>query len=241
LDVDPRGRVFATYGTNECHVRAYDQDGNLVDFDRTITVDTNRGPEQVPVAIANVVGYGGSIRLDNAGNIYLLQHGLPEGYQPPPGYENDEAYRHAVGTIYKFSSAGGQLQQQDWSVKEAVGALEQYPDCGPISRWRAEGACACTKPRFDVDQFGRLYIPNGITFTVSVRDNANNQIVRFGSYGNFDCQGPSSSQPRPAIPLGWPVAAAASDRYIYVGDTLNHRVVRVDKRFAWEQVMAIPD
>lgn len=240
LDVDSRGRVFATYGTNDCHVRAYGKDGKLVDFDRKITVNTNRGPAEVPVAIANVVGYGGSIRLDNAGNIYLVQHGLPEDFLPPKGYENDEAYRQAVGTIYKFSSAGGELKQANSSVTEAVGALARYPDCGPISRWRADGACACTKPRFDVDEFGRLYIPNGITFTVSVRDNANNEINRFGGYGNYDCQGPDSAEPRPAIPLGWPVCVGASDKFIYVGDTLNHRVVRVDKMFESETVTAIP-
>jgi sugar lactone lactonase YvrE len=239
MDVDSAGRVFATYGTNECHVRAYDETGKLVDFERAITVDSRRGPERIPVAISGVVGYGGSIRLDRAGNIYLLQHGLPEDFQPPRGYEKDEAYRHAVGTIYKFPAAGGELKQAGSSVQEAVGATRRYPDCGPVSRWRAVGACACTKPRFDVDDFGRLYVPNGITYSVSVRDNANNEIVRFGGYGNFDSQGPDSSEPRPAIPLGWPVAAGASDRYIYVGDALNHRVVRADIRFAAEAVVAV--
>ncbi len=92
-----------------------------------------------------------------------------------------------------------------------------------------------------MDDFGRLYIPNGITFSVSVRDNANNEIVRFGGYGNFDCQGPASPQPQPHIPLGWPVAAGATDRSIYIGDTLNHRVVRADKVFAAEAVVAIPE
>jgi hypothetical protein len=232
LDVDILGRVFATYGSNDCHIRAYGTDGQLIDFDRKITVSTPRGSEQVPVAVAGVVGYGGSIRLDNAGNIYVVQHGLPEDFQPPRGYEKDEAYRVAVGTIYKFSSAGGEIKSGNASIKEVVGALAAYPDCGPISRWRSDGSCACTKPRFDVDDFGRLYIPNGITYTVSVRDNAGNEIVRFGGYGNFDCQGPQSLEPKPAIPLGWPVTAGASDNYIYVGDCLNHRVVRVDKSFA---------
>ncbi len=140
LDVDSRGRVFATYGSNACHILAYDADGKLVDFDRKITVNTRRGPQVTPVAVAGVVGYGGSIRLDNTGAIYVVQHGLPDDYQPPPGYENDEAYRRAVGTIYKFGPAGGQLRQSQDSVKEAIGAVAQYPGCGPISRWRCAGA-----------------------------------------------------------------------------------------------------
>jgi sugar lactone lactonase YvrE len=240
LDVDSRGRVFATYGVNECHIRAYDENGKLINFDRKRTVNTRRGPEEVPVAVDGVSGYGGSVRLDPRGNIYVLQHGLPEDHQPPPGYEDDEAWRRAVGTIYKFGPDGGELIQARSSVKSAVGMMARYPGCGPVSRWRADGSCACTKPRFDVDDFGRLYIPNGITFSVSIRDNANNEIVRFGSYGNFDCRGPESQEPEPEIPLGWPVTAGASDRFVYVGDTLNHRIVRVDKVFASEVVAAIP-
>ena len=73
--------------------------------------------------------------------------------------------------------------------------LALYAGCGPISSWRCDGACACVKPRFDVDPYGRLYIPNGITFTVSVRDNAGNDIASFGQYGNFDCQ--TSPEPAP--------------------------------------------
>lgn len=241
FDVDLRGRVFATYGANECHVRAYDERGGLVNFDRKVEVNTRRGTEMVPVAVSGVVGYGGSIRLDNAGNIYVLQHGLPEDHQPPTGYANDEAYGRAVGTIYKFGPAGGELTQATSSVKRAEGALNRYPGCGPISRWRAAGACACTKPRFDVDGFGRLYIPNGITFSVSIRDNADNEIIRFGGYGNFDSQGPQSQVPKPDIPLGWPITAGASDRYVYVGDALNHRIVRADKTFTVESIVPITE
>jgi len=191
------------------------------------------------VIVSGVVGYGGSIRVDREGNLYLLQSGLPEDHQPPKGWENDDAYRRAVGTIYKLPPTGGEVLRQDWTVKEVRGTITAYPDCGPISQWAAVGSCACTKPRFDVDDFGRLYIPNGITFSVSVRDNAGNEIARFGSYGNFDCQGPQSSEPTPAIPLGWPVTAGASDKYVYVGDCLNHRVVRVDKEFTAEAIVPV--
>ena len=61
----------------------------------------------------------------------------------------------------------------------------------------------------------------------------------FGGYGNYDCQGPKSKVPTPAIPLGWPVTAGASDRFIYVGDALNHRVVRVDKKYAAEVTVKV--
>ncbi len=220
MDVDSRGRVYATFGTNECHVRVYDEKGALVEFPRK--------EKDVPAAITGVSGYGGSLRVDLQGNIYLLQAGLPKGQPPAPGHEKDESFRETVGTVYKFPPGGGEIETKNYSVVNVVGKTASYPGCGPVSRWNAVGSCACTKPRFDVDGFGRLYLPNAVTFSVSVRDNADNEIVKFGEYGNFDSTGAKG------IPMGWPVTAGASDRFIYVGDALNHRIVRADKRFALE-------
>jgi hypothetical protein len=231
MDVDSRGRVYATFGTNECHVRVYDEKGQLVDFPRKEKLRDGKVGE-VPAAITGVTGYGGSLRVDLQGNIYLLQSGLPKGHAAPPGLEKDEAYRQAVGTIYKFPPTGGEIETKNGSVVGVTGAVATYPGCGPVSRWNAVGSCACTKPRFDVDDYGRLYLPNAVTFSVSVRDNADNELLRFGGYGNLDCAGPAGREPGPEIPMGWPVTAGASDRYVYVGDALNHRVVRADKRFA---------
>ncbi|MBL8795427.1 MAG: hypothetical protein JNM56_16095 [Planctomycetia bacterium] len=240
MSVDLHGKVYATFGTNDCHVRVYDEKGDLVDFPRKQKgTDGDKG--EIPAAVTGVTGYGGSIRVDAAGNMYLLQAGMPADYPVPPGYEKDEAYRNALGTIYKLPPTGGEVKTKNYSVEQVVGAIGKYPGCGPVSRWRAVGACACTKPRFDVDGFGRLYIPNGITYSVSVRDNSDNEIVRFGGYGNFDCQGPKSKEPRPEIALGWPVTASASDKYVYVGDCLNHRVVRVDKKYALEAKVKVPE
>lgn len=239
LDVDAKGRVFATSGSNDCHIRGYDADGKPIDVGRKLRINTPRGPKQVSVVVAGVRGYGGSLRVDRNGNLYVLQQGVPKFYKPPAGFEKDEAWRRAVGTIYKFPPTGGTFRHAGGRVNEATGSVMTYPGCGPISRWRAAGACACTKPRFDVDDYGRLYIPNGITFSVSVRDNANNETVCFGGYGNYDCRGKNSREPKPAIPLGWPVSAGASDRFIYVGDTLNHRVVRVDMSWALESISTV--
>lgn len=238
IDVDLQGKVYATYGSNDCHVRVYDAQGELVDFPRKHKSEGAKS--EVPVAISGVVGYGGSLRVDAGGNMYLLQAGVPKDYPAPPGFEKDEAFKSCLGTIYKFPPAGGEVKTKDWTVQDVIGAVAKYPGCGPVSRWRAVGACACTKPRFDVDGYGRLYIPNAITYSVSLRDNADNEIVRFGGYGNFDCQGPSSKEPKPEIPMGWVVTVGASDKYIYVGDCLNHRVVRVDKTHAVEAVAKVP-
>jgi len=247
MDVDWRGRVYAVYGSNVCHLRVYGADGALFPFELTIVPrDEAKSREPIPVAVDYISGYGGSIRVDRDGNIYLLQHGLPKGFSPPPGYEKDEAWRQTAGSIVKLPPQGSPRNyplDDGGRGKDPLGfknVLNTYGGCGPISGWRCDGACACVKARFDVDAYGRLYIPNAITFTVRVCDNAGNSIVSFGQYGNYDCQGAQSAEPKPAIPLGWPIAVGASEDHIYVGDCLNHRVVRVDKRFALEATSDVP-
>jgi hypothetical protein len=234
MDVDADGRVFATYGTNDCLVLAYDSAAKLVPFERQAKNKIEGIKEEIPVAIDGVTGYGGSLRLDRAGNIYLLQAGMPKGHQAPAGFEKDEAYKQALGTIYKFGPKGGEVKQTNGVVKEVIGSSQAYPGCGPVSRWNAVGSCACTKPRFDVDDYGRLFIPNAITFSVTIVDNAGNKLAQFGQYGNFDSQGPGSTIPTPEIPLGWPVAVGASEKSIYTADTLNHRLVRTDFQYQKE-------
>lgn len=240
LDVDRQGRVYATFGSNDCHVRVYDEKGELVDFPQKQRSFLELGKTEVPAAITGATGYGGSVRVDLAGNIYLLQQGVAKGTPVAPGHEKDEAYKSALGTVYKFPKTGGEVKAVNHTVKEVVGATATYANCGPISRWNAVGSCACTRPRFEVDGFGRLYLPNALTFSVSVRDNADNEILQVGAYANYDCQGKGSKEPTPAIPLGWPVCVGASDRYIYVGDALNHRVVRLDKKYQQEVTVTVP-
>lgn len=223
MDVDSRGWVHAVNGSNACQLVVFDAEG-----------------KPVPSPLESVSGYGGSLRVDLSGNIYLLQPGVPKDFRPPAGYEKDEAWRATMGTIIKFGPSGGQRNVPVDSGGRGgdplgfKGILNLYPGCAPISGWNCDGSCACVKPRFDVDDYGRLYIPDAITFKVSMCDNAGNEILSFGAYGNFDCLGAGSGEPKPDIPLGWPVTVGASDRFIYIGDCLNHRVVRVDKTWAAE-------
>lgn len=246
MAVDHKGRVFAVDGSNKCYMRLYDADGQPANTGITITNKTNKGAVEIPVFVDQVSGYGGSIRVDREGNVYLLQPGWPKSFQPDAEFAKNEAYKQTAGTIIKFGATGARrIDQLDEGGRggDSLGFTnirDLYPDCGPISGWRCDGTCACTKTRFDVDDFGRLYIPNAITFQVSVRDNAGNQILRFGNYGNFDSQGPDSVEPKPDIPLGWPLAVGVSENHIYVGDCLNHRIVRVDKQWKETHLCAVP-
>src|SRR5262249_42939519 len=167
MAVDNRGWVYATCGFNDCHVRVYNAEGNLVPYERKITV----GKEEVPVLISYVLDQGGNIRVDNSYNAYVLEIGLPKGFTPPKRCGKEPAYTQSTGTIYKFTPKGGEFKKgtTGW---EAVGAVKTYAGCGPVSgSWNStQSVCHCMRPRYNLDAYGRLYIPHGVTYKVSVRD-----------------------------------------------------------------------
>lgn len=239
MAVDWQGRVYVDCGFNDCHVRAYDADGKLIEYERRARYTDDHKQPGGPAIISYVLDQGGSLRVDPAGNLYVLELGLPKGSTMPKGFEKDPAFAKCTGMIYKFTQKGGEFTRDKDGGWDADGAVASYSaPCGPLSgSWNSGiSVCHCTRPRFGMDAYGRLYVPNGITFKVAVQDNSDNEIVKFGGYGNWDAQGPKSSEPRPEIPLGWPIFAGASDKHIYVGDGLNHRVVRVDKMWVAEAV-----
>ena len=100
--------------------------------------------------------------------------------------------------------------------------------------------CMCEGSGFDVDPFGRVFFPNLGQFRIEVIDTNNNPITTFGKYGNEDSGGPDAKVKKPEIPLAWPVYVAASDRWAYVADTVNRRVVRVKLRYEVEEKCAVP-
>jgi hypothetical protein len=101
--------------------------------------------------------------------------------------------------------------------------------------------CMCRQPMFLVDGWGRIFVPNAILNHVRVLDNAGNEILRFGQYGNIDSRGEleGSLIRSPAIPLGWPQAVGVSRSHVYVADVLNLRIVRLRKVYGTEQVCAV--
>ncbi len=98
----------------------------------------------------------------------------------------------------------------------------------------------CEGSGFDVDPFGRVFFPNLGQFRVEVVDTNNNPITTFGKYGNEDSGGPKALVQKPDIPLAWPTYVAVSDRWAYVADTVNRRVVRVKLAYAAEETCPVP-
>jgi hypothetical protein len=247
LALDQRGRLWALQeggyvGDHQAmFVKAYNPDGTPVAFDRTVRA----GKETIPAAISGFDNRAGCVRLDRAGNIYVGWGRRLKGHRPPSGFEKDDAYAAACGMVLKFGPQGGHRDatgKDDGREGTALGfdgVLCVYDGLAPFSSWRCDGSCICCKPRFDLDEFGRLVIPNAITYSVAVVDNAGNPILRFGHYGNYDAQGPGSLEPKPDIPLGWPLGAGVCGDRVYIGDVLNHRIVRVDLSYGAQATAAI--
>ena len=74
--------------------------------------------------------------------------------------------------------------------------------------------------------------------TVQVVDNAGNLITQFGRYGNFDDQ--AAARPgEEGVPLAYPVAAKTSFKHVYIADSANRQVLRLDPVYAAEQIVEV--
>ena len=94
---------------------------------------------------------------------------------------------------------------------------------------------------FQVDGWGRLFVPNAVTCSVRIIDNSGNLIQQFGKYGNLDSRGPGEDSmiKTPEVPLGWPQAVSASYKNVYVSDVVNRRIVRMKKTYEQESIINI--
>ena len=100
--------------------------------------------------------------------------------------------------------------------------------------------CNCETTRFDVDEFGRVWYPNQLLFRVQVVDTNGNPITHFGGYGNAESQGPKSSIPDPEIGFTWLVGVGVTDKYIYMGDSHNRRLLRAKIKYAADETVDVP-
>jgi hypothetical protein len=217
--------------------------------------------------IGPIPASSGGIVVDLDGNIYVGMLALPNDFVAPEGFEKDPAYANWTGSIVKFAPGGGTVlgavkDDDQTDAKGAkteckrgltiVGAMNVYPGLAPFSGRGFGGnssSCVCRVPRFAVDRYGRIAYTSVVTCSATLIDNAGNRILEFGSYGNFDSKfvNPNtddgkSGEPTvavPEMPLAWPTGAGLSGKHIYVNDTYNKRVLRVDKTWQAEETIAV--
>jgi hypothetical protein len=115
-------------------------------------------------------------------------------------------------------------------------------------------SCNCENTRFDVDEFGRVFYPDMGRSRVGVLDTGGNLITEFGGYGNAESKGKDSPVPdgkglrlrppkdgekspfaEPEIAFSWLIGVGATDKYAYMGDSLNKRLLRARLTYEVEE------
>ncbi|MHC4404754.1 MAG: hypothetical protein ACYTG0_34315 [Planctomycetota bacterium] len=194
----------------------------------------------------------GGIAVDRSGNVYLGAQAVPKDTRIPEWFagklpEDSEAghpsndYKQ-YGAIFKFPPTGGRIVadpagtyvghcQYKAETLAVQGALWMRR-LGYVGSHGDELGCHCETTRFDLDDDGRLFVPDPFRFCVDVLDAAGNRITRFGSYGNMDSRGPGSPVPEPQIAFGWPLSVECSGGKAFVVDLVNRRIVAVKLDYA---------
>ena len=234
LFIDREGRAYipaskADREIDNLDVRVVDRDGTLVE------------QSALRVQLARV----GGIVADREGNIYIGAQLAPRGRRIPewargklptdgPEHHPSIDYKQC-GAVIKFPPTGGAILADPDGRYEAHLAWKKE---GPVrlvnAQWfrriglhpvKHELGCYCETTRFDIDAYGRLFVPDVYRFCVVVLDANGNELARLGTYGNMDSRGPGSPVPEPALTFGWPLTVECARDRLYVADLVNRRVV----------------
>lgn len=190
--------------------------------------DESKSPWNATV-VAKLPDLAGGVRFDLAGNLYV---GLVDkGPSVVPAGLEDDRFAEKFGRIYKFAPTGD-LGSGNLFPSAPVEPAKVYD----VAFGAFDADCVIRTPRFAIDGYGRIYCPTNIAQRVTVVDNAGNELLAFGTYGNRDSCGGLAGDAVPTrdIPLAFPNSVAVSDRCIYVGDMVNQRLLRIEKQFAVE-------
>jgi hypothetical protein len=204
-------------------------------------------------------------KFDQQGNIYVADQIKPAGQYCPPDFaslvgdvkvgtkypENGKGgeFLAMYGSILKFSPKGGMIEHEPDAPGQNkdlpfVGAPKLDPSLATVdANWcdifrriqaaKVTGAlwmklgishiplfyCNCENVRFDVDEFGRVWYPDVGRFRVGVLDTKEDQAE---------------------IPLAWTIGVGVTDRYAYMGDSVNKRLQRAKIVYAAEELCPLP-
>src|SRR4030095_8004088 len=81
------------------------------------------------------------------------------------------------------------------------GALWWRSGFSHVGKTQGNDTCHCTGSDFDMDDFGRVFVPANRRFPIDGVDANGNEILSFGGYGNQDFRGPESYVVDPATNL----------------------------------------
>ncbi len=191
------------------------------------------------------------IRTDAAGNVYC---GV--GY-----HMNVDGKAHVGGSIAKFAPKGARLIR-DFDTPVKLDNPPQRPAdflntgggkiWGQNLFWSAPGLdqlhfvdpagtgypCECYHCKFDTDLYGRTFMPRAYGYHVAVLDANGNRICTIGRFGNADK--PAMKPGDTDVGLGQcSYLATVSDKWLYIADDSNLRIIRVRLGYHTEKRAAI--
>jgi len=237
----------------------FDQEGNIYVAEQIRPAD-----QLIPPEFAGVVGpvtiKSGWPNGDPRAAIAQM-YGSIVKFSPKGGSFGFAYYKNPFGEP-KLDPAMKTLEAASWicqvhnrfSPNKVIGAEWMHMGISQINLHN----CNCENTRFDVDPFGRVWYPDLGRYRVGVLDTNGNLITTFGGYGNAESRGRDSPvidpetgkvRPRraddpkdlespfaePEIAFAWLIGVGATDRYAYMGDSLNRRLLRAKLTYAVEE------
>lgn len=196
-----------------------------------LTAKGERSPAPGPVQGVVATMYGSIVKFSPRGGMFHFEGGLSGGGNP---YKGEPKLDPSLKTENYASFYGDHL-----NPLQVTGA--EWVRMG-ISH-QCLHYCNCENTRFDVDPFGRVWYPDLGRFRVCVLDTAGNEITHFGGYGNADNRGPDSRDQtlaEPELAFAWLIGVGVTDKYAYMGDSLNRRMLRAKLVYAAEECVEIP-
>lgn len=205
------------------YIAVYKPDGSLKHIDAVVNTGATTG-----------------IRLDGEGNLYVVEpHPVkPEyGTKKWPGLVKGQvpkdfrAWGKGPGTLLKFAARkDGKLPIGQMSEdRKHKGMLWHYDGMSGVTGH----SCGCAQARWDLDGFGRSYIPFMQLYSIMIADANGNTIMRLGRWGNVD------SSKTGDIGLIQVRGIAASDRALYIADEGNLRILKATMLYHVEQELTL--
>jgi hypothetical protein len=245
-----------TFGVAGLDGRVYHRIGYQIPYQRVIIWDTWQKGRAVTdgyqkfVSSARNRGHSSCIRVDTAGNMYVTMHGGPEGVTPPAPRVKAPFAEYA--SIVKFDPSKRWVNDFTfpYSMKpadpeEAKGALPwsevegeyltRFERVYPYVMGGVPGGCNCKAARFDLDEYGRLFVPDLCQERVLVLDNAGNRIFTVQDSTPAEADGKGAK-----LHLGWPARLAVSRQAIYFSDPVNNRIMRLALTWRTEDTCPLP-
>lgn len=176
---------------------------------------------------------------------------VPDAFAGKVKIERHNPFVYNYGSVLKFSPQGGRVRELSRKAPEkrdlepgelqfttaegrgdfvTEGALWSWYGVSMIQPALDRSAyspynCMCWAPRFDLDDFDRVFVPDQLRCRIVVLDSSGNFVTAFGRYGNADDRGPG-------VPFADPRTVVVSRGAAYVGDMANHQIVRVKLDYA---------